>query len=516
VRRALAAGFDIVYVYASHTYLLAQYLDPRVNQRCDEYGGLLENRARLYREVVAETRDILADKAALATRVEVLDEDGTGKDERSELLSQLAAFVDLFDVTVPDYSHEMGVSRFVKEATLEPLVSHVRQVTRKPVVSVGRFTSPDTMLSQVKRGILDFIGAARPSIADPFLPVKIKEGRFEDIRECIGCNICYANDGLGVPIRCTQNPTMGEEWRRQWHPEKFSTSRCKENVLIVGAGPAGLEAAVTLGRRGVSVMLAEARRELGGRVNLEANLPGLSEWSRVRDWRLQQINKLPNITIFRESLMTADDVLSADAKHIVLATGSTWRANGLGRSFPIPIPSYADSRTLTPDDIMAGRRPRGPVVIFDDDTYYIASAIALLLAKEGYEVTFVSSDGTVSSWSRFTAEQAQVQSALIEAGIKIIVNMTVTQLLPDAAQLACVYSGRVVTIACHGFIPVTSRSPRDDLWQQLRLPSELVVHRIGDCRAPGLIAHAVYDAHRFAREFGSESEVPVLRERVVV
>ena len=107
-----------------------------------------------------------------------------------------------------------GPSRFVKEATLEQNVSWVKQVTGKPVVSVGRFTSPDTMTRLIKQGVLDLVGAARPSIADPFLPRKIDEGREDEIRECIGCNICYTGDQQHVPIRCTQNPTMGEEWSR--------------------------------------------------------------------------------------------------------------------------------------------------------------------------------------------------------------------------------------------------------------------------------------------------------------
>ena len=517
VRRALQAGFNIVYVYACHTYLLAQYLDPRVNQRDDDYGGLQENRSRLYREIVAETRDILGDKAALATRIEVMDEDGSGQQERSELLQSVSAAVDLFDVTIPDYAHEMGASRFIKEASLEIEIAHVKAVTGKPVVSVGRFTSPETMLSQIKRGVIDLVGAARPSIADPFLPMKIKQGHFDDIRECIGCNICYANDGLGVPIRCTQNPTMGEEWRRGWHPEKFNISRVKQQLLVIGGGPAGLEAAVTLGKRGVSVMLAEANRELGGRVTMEARLPGLSEWARVRDWRMLQIDKLTSVDIYRESRMNVEDVVAMDAKHIVVATGSTWRANGLGRSSPVEILSYNDPRTMTPDDIMAGNRPTGPVVIFDDDNYYMASVIALLLAKENLDVTLVSSDGVVASWSVHTAEQAQVQVSLIESGVKLMVSKTVAGLDRESALIACVYSGAISSIACGGFIPVTSRAPNDGLWQALREIPTLNVHRIGDCRAPGLIAHAVYDGHRFAQEFGlKQDEIEVLRERVLV
>src|SRR4030095_14245598 len=112
-----------------------------------------------------------------------------------------------------------------------------------------------TMVSQIRRGILDMIGAARPSIADPFLPRKIETGDLEDIRECIGCNICVASNGVGVPLRCTQNPTMGEEWRRGWHPEMIAPKRSEASVLVVGAGPAGLEAARALGQRGYDVHL---------------------------------------------------------------------------------------------------------------------------------------------------------------------------------------------------------------------------------------------------------------------
>lgn len=515
VRRALKAGFDIIYVYAAHTYLLAQFLDPRVNQRDDNYGGEMENRVRLLREVIDDTRSIINGQAALAIRIEVTDEDGSGGDARSQLIASLAPAIDLFDVTIPDYSHEMGASRFIEEASLESYVCHVKALTGKPVVSVGRFTSPETMLSQVRRGIIDFVGAARPSIADPFLPQKIREGRYDDIRECIGCNLCYANDGLGVPIRCTQNPSMGEEWRRGWHPERVQPIRKRDSVLIVGGGPAGLEAAVTLGRRGVEVTLAEAARDLGGRVNGESRLPGLSAWARVRDWRLTQIEKLSNVSIFRESRLGAEDIAAMEQHKIVLATGSQWRTNGLGRSSPMMIASYDDLRTLTPDDIMTGQRPRGSVVIFDDDGYYMASVLAELLAREGLPVTFVTPDGIAASWTEYTAEQGRVQAALIAAGVKIITSHAVSALMPGTAQLTCVYSGASHEISCGGFVPVTSRQPNDSLWQATKALPGKQVARIGDCKAPGLIAHAVYEGRRYAEEFG-EAAVTERRERVVV
>jgi dimethylamine/trimethylamine dehydrogenase len=209
--RARAAGFDIIYVYPTHGYLVWEFLSRSLNDRTDEYGGSLANRARLFGELLAETRDAVGDRCAVATRFSV---NGHGADhlsgeEARELLAMYGPVPDLWDLVLADYDEEMGSSRFVPQGALAERVRHARALTGRPVVSVGRFTSPDAMLHQLKAGVLDLVGAARPSIADPYLPAKIREGRLEDIRECIGCNICYANNFRGSALRCTQNPTMG-------------------------------------------------------------------------------------------------------------------------------------------------------------------------------------------------------------------------------------------------------------------------------------------------------------------
>jgi dimethylamine/trimethylamine dehydrogenase len=402
----------------------------------------------------------------------------------------------------------MGVSRFVKEGSLEAYMSYVKSVTSKPVVTVGRFTSPDTMLSQVKRGIVDFIGAARPSIADPFLPRKIEEGRLEEIRECIGCNICYTGDSRNFPIRCTQNPTMSEEWRRGWHPEKIAKKGSESSVLVVGAGPAGLEATRALGQRGYQVMLAESERNLGGRVTLESSLPGLSEWARVRDYRVQQINAMENVEIYPESTMNAEDILDIEADHIVIATGAFWRSDGVGIHSDTAIDGLGQvPRVFTPDDIMAGRFPDGPTMVYDDDHYYMASVIAEKLRGAGVPVIFVTPETMVSAWGDMTSEQARVQKRLIDLGVSIITAHTLSSFDGERALLSCIYSNNTQYLDVNAIVSVTARRPNDSLFHELAekidgktdsAPKSIT--RIGDCEAPAIIAGAVFAGHRYARE----------------
>ncbi|MBP6514356.1 MAG: FAD-dependent oxidoreductase, partial [Steroidobacteraceae bacterium] len=507
--RAMRAGFDVVYVYAAHDLSLAMhFLQRRRNHRSDEYGGSLENRARLLRELLEDTREAVGHRCAVALRFatdELIGSDGVTQQEAREVVHMLAELPDLWDVNIAAWYNDSMPSRFAQEGAQEPFIGWVKQLTSKPVVGVGRFTSPDTMVSQIRRGVLDLIGAARPSIADPFLPRKIEEGRVDDIRECIGCNICVSGDMTVTPIRCTQNPTMGEEWRKAWHPERIAPRRSAASVLVVGSGPAGLEAARALGERGYQVSLAEARRELGGRVTLESRLPGLAEWARVRDWRVGQINKLANVAVYRESPLSAQDVLDFGAGHVVLATGCEWRRDGYGRSNGGRVEGFGTHAVHTLDDLMAGVLPEGPVAVFDDDYFYYASLAAEALRRAGREVTLVTPDDTIASWTSNTLDYRHIQKRMHELGIRQLVAHNVTAWQGDRLALEHVWSHEAAVLDCAAVVAVTARVPSDQLHQDL-LAREgeweragiLSVRCIGDALAPGLIAHAVYAGHRYA------------------
>ncbi len=531
--RAREAEFDVVYVYATHTYLLSNFLNPRTNTRGDEYGGNLENRTRLVRELIEETKDAVGDRCAVAVRFQADEQIGTDgvpiHGERREMLEMLAELPDLWDINIADYSREMGVSRFVPEAPLEPYMDFVKSVTTKPVVTVGRFTSPDEMVRQIRRGITDFIGAARPSIADPFLPNKIKEGRPEDIRECIGCNVCYSGDSLGVPIRCTQNPTMGEEWRKGWHPERIAAAAktehvLAEHVLVVGAGPAGLEAARALGARGYKVTLAEASRTLGGRVTREAALPGMSEYARVRDYREQALHRMSNVDIYFESRLGAADVSELAPDHVVIATGATWRRDRFDEECYRTV-AKPDVAVFTPDDIMAGRLPTGPVLVYDEDGYYMGGLIAEKLRAVGHKVTLATPADNVSPWAKMTGEHWRIRTHLMKLGVDLVLSHALAHFDGAKARLNCTYSGQQKSLPVTGLVMVTQRKPDDGLYREIMaqvngqasdLPFSL--KRIGDCEAPAIIAAAIYAGHRYAQELGCEvdPDAPLKHDRMTL
>jgi len=378
---------------------------------------------------------------------------------------------------------------------------------------VGRYAWPVAMVSSIRRGIVDMIGAARPSIADPFLPKKIEKGRLDDIRECIGCNICAAWNNVSAPSRCTQNPTFGEEWRKGWHPEQIAGKTSDAHILVVGAGPAGLEATHALGKRGYKVTLAEARGQVGGRVTRESALPNLNAWARVRDYRMGQIATMPNVEIYLESELDAAQALEFGADHVALATGSTWRRDGVGRTVREPLAGADAETSFSPDDIMDGKRPpKGPVVVFDDDHYYMGSMMADVLAGEGYQVTLATPGLCVGSWTEYTLEQGHIERRLLDLGVEILTRHCVKAVGDGAVAIVNVMTGEELERP-GTLVPVTMRLPNDGLHTALMAePAKqesagvTSIRRIGDCYGPATIAAAVYEGHRYARDLDVEGD----------
>jgi dimethylamine/trimethylamine dehydrogenase len=525
-KRSKTAGFDLICLYGAHGFGIFQhFLSRATNQRSDEYGGSLENRSRFVREVIADIRDAVGDTMAITLRVsldETIGQLGFSNSELRDFIELNRDLPDLWDLAHGTWEDCSGPSRFKEEAAQAELVRGIRELSSKPVVGVGRFTSPDVMVKQINSGLLDLIGCARPSIADPFLPKKVEEGRIEDIRECIGCNICITGDMTMAISRCTQNPTFMEEWRKGWHPEQMNARGASSNVLVVGAGPAGLEAAWALARRGYDVALAEASNELGGRVARECRLPGLSAWGRVRDYRDYQLKQRGNVEIYLESSLTADQVLEFGFENVAIATGARWRRDGVARQHVVPMPIAEGARVFTPDDLMAGDVPDGKVIVYDDDHYYMGGVLAELLATKGADVTLVTTSAYVSDWTRNTLEQEAIHARLAGLGVNIVLNRGVNKVASGHVVSNCVYTGSEQTFECDGVVMVASQAPDDVLYRDLLARqaewADAGVKSIkvfGDAEAPGPIAWATYAGHRYARELDGADigdDLPFRRE----
>jgi dimethylamine/trimethylamine dehydrogenase len=515
-RRAVQIGVDIVYVYGSFSYLPIQFLSTDFNQRTDGYGGSFSNRARFWFETMECVKKAVGNDAAVATRIS-LDAVGYGgvKLEESLKFIELAdPFLDLWDVNIGSFYNtaEITPSRNAPTYYMREYTQHVKVHTRKPVVGVGRLTNPDLMVGIIRRGELDLIGGARPSIADPFLPKKIEEGREDDIRECIGCNLCLQRGAIGTGIACTQNATAGEEYRRAWHPEKFSrASNADSTVLVVGAGAAGLECTRVLGERGFEgIHLVDAAADVGGYAAMAASLPGLSEWRRLIDYRVYQIQKLPNVELIKNTRLNADEVLAYGANIVVMANGSHWAADGFNHVTRAPIEGHHLSHVFTPEGVLLRNAKIGErVLVYDCDGHIMGSGLAERFARAGHRVTLITPLAKIAQYTDQTLDSPDFRRTLRDLGIEMLTSVR----LDEITESECRVSGRAAAgkrFEVDNVILVTSRVSDDSIYRELRSrQAELTsrgitaLYAIGDCVAPRLIGECIFDGHRLAREIDS-------------
>ena len=523
-------------MYGAHGYLMTQFLSVHANRRTDGYGGSLANRGRFWLETLAAVRAEVGGECAIATRIAVHGDSGVPGaaglpgihvDDMLALVAMADDLVDLWDVTVGSWPEDSGTSRYYPEGHERPWAHRVREATAKPVVAVGRYSSPDLMAEVVRSGAVDLIGSARQAIADPFLPRKIAEGRLDEIRECTGSNVCILREETFNHVGCVQNATAGEEYRRGWHPEFFPAAADPGRpVLIVGAGPAGMECAVVLAKRGFSaVHLVEAEPEIGGRLRWARRLPTLGDWGRIIDWRAVQLARLPGVEVITGHRLTRTEVLEYGADLVVIATGSVWRGDGVQPGYPDPMPGADQGLpfVLTPQEACAGKRPPGPqVVVYDTDGYYVAPAVAEMLATGGFEVTVVTTFDVLSPVSDQTLEGDMLRAHLHQAGVSVCPATTITG-ISAASVTGHDRHGESWSAACDGVVLVTQQASQDALYHELASDETALtaagisgLYRIGDAVAPRMISEAIFDGHRLAREIDGNDPArpaPYRRER---
>jgi dimethylamine/trimethylamine dehydrogenase len=359
--------------------------------------------------------------------------------------------------------------------------------------------------------------------------------------------MCVSRMQQQALLSCTQNATSGEEYRRGWHPEIFTPAAQPCSVLVVGAGPAGMECAMVLGRRGYTVHLRDSAPELGGHWRHVSRYPRCAEYGRVISYREAQLRKLKNVEIhLKVRPMTADDVLQYGADRVVIATGAHWSTAGVGAEVHRPI-SGADAAApavLTPEQIMEGKPVPGKrIVVLDGDGHFTGIAMAELLADRGKQVTLVTNMNDVTEFAKYTMELANNKRLLHEKGIRYLTNHWAHDFVPGKLSLFYLYrdspglyenepgrwgrraSSDLLEVDCDALVLVTSRVPNSELYTQLRqrraewARHEVQdVYRIGDCHAPRQVLNAIFDGHRLGREFDSphpQFPLPFIRERQV-
>jgi dimethylamine/trimethylamine dehydrogenase len=536
-KRGRDVGFDIVNVHGSEGgAITGHFLMGKLNKRTDEYGGTLENRARFWLETIELVREAVGEDCAITARlcIDTLNDSPLGiraGEEAFQFIQLADHLVDFWDLQVGGWSSadwpEKNVvpSRVAGEFNYRSYYEAVRPATKKPIAAVGRFTNPDTMAEAVRSGVIDIIAAARPSIADPFIPKKIEEGRYEDIRECIGCNVCASRFWQALPIICTQNATLGEEFRRGWHPERFTkAANAEKTVLVLGAGPAGMECAMVLGKRGMSaVHLLDEHDTLGGSMREISAYPNLGEWGRVIAYRQIQLEKLSNVEQILGTRLDADAIFEYGAEIVVIATGARWRSDGLNGTTQQTIPGAELDCSHTPEQVSAakGQIDGEHVLVYDTDGYFAAVGVAELLLNAGKRVTFVTPQPNVAPFMAFTGEFGPVNVSLRERGAEIVLQHTLAQIAPGAMRGASVWGGEASWDA-DAVVLVTQRESVDGVYRELtanpaRLEQEGIeaVYRVGDCLAPRMPADSIFEGHRLAREIDSPDPavaLPYLRE----
>ncbi len=537
-RRARDVGFDMINIEGAECGALPQhFLMSKFNHRTDEYGGSVENRARFWLETVEQVREAVGDDCAVTIRlcVDTLNDDPRGiraAEEAYRFIELGDHLVDFWDLqgggwAAAEWAGDDAVaSRFAGEFSHRSYIEAVRPATKKPIATVGRFTNPDTMAAAVSSGLIEIVAAARPSIADPFLPQKIEQGRYEEIRECIGCNICASRFGLGAPIVCTQNATLGEEFRRGWHPERFTRAANHEKtVLVVGAGPAGMECAMVLGKRGMSaVHLVDEQDALGGCMRAISAYPHLGEWGRVTTYRQVQLSKLASVEVILGTRLDAEAVLSYGAEIVVIATGARWRADGMNGPTQLPIPGAQLDFVHTPEQVSAvkGAIEGEHVLVYDTDGYFTGVGMAEMLLAAGKRVSVVTPSPNLAPFMFYTGEAFRVNRELRAQGVEIVTSHVLGEITPDGLRGQNVWAPDPVHWEADAVVLVTQRQPCDELYHELRAdPDRLAregiesVYRIGDCLAPRTIAENVFDGHRLAREIDTAdpaTPLPYIRE----
>ncbi len=497
-RRLCLAGLDGVEVVASHGYLPAQFLNPRVNLRNDDYGGSAQNRLRFLRETIGAIRDEVGRDPVVGLRISIdeITPEGLTPDDVLPALTALDAdgLIDYVSVVAGTSATLAGSDHIVPamnvpNAYTAPLAARTKAVVKVPVMVAGRINQPQEAERILELGQADACVMTRALICDPLLPMKAADGRAEEIRACVGCNqACIGHFHAGYPISCIQYPESG----RELEFGRIAPARRARDVLVVGAGPGGLKAATVAAERGHRVTLVEAARRVGGQVLLAERLPGRAEFGGVVT-NLAGEAERAGVRLVTGTSVDLELVRSEHPDVVIVATGATPRRP--------PIELSGDPVVLDAWQVLQGAAiPEGRLVVADWRCDWIGLGLAELLAGRGRKVT-LGVDGYMPGQRIQQYVRDAMTAAVSKAGVEVIPLVRLFGYDGSAVFFQHVLTAEPVIVEdVAGLVLAQGNDPVDGLLAQLETPGTFdgEVHGIGDCLAPRTVEEAVLEGLKVA------------------
>jgi 2,4-dienoyl-CoA reductase-like NADH-dependent reductase (Old Yellow Enzyme family)/thioredoxin reductase len=516
-RNLAEAGYDGVEIHASHGVLLQHFLSPYFNRRDDAYGGTFDNRMRFAVELLAAVRAGIGPDRALGIRLnvdELLPGGMTSVDARA-IVTELTArglvdFVDMDVAVEPQQAPLMTTSQFVEPGFYGEFARKVAPAVQAPAVAIGvggRVTTLAQAEAILADGVYALVGAARGLIAEPDLIKNTVEGRADRNRHCIAFNTCIGGgpkagtnpSGWG----CVLNPASGRE--RRWGVDRLAPAPEHMRVTVVGAGPAGLEAARVAALRGHRVTVLEQLSDVGGQLRPWASLRGREAMLTAIDWFYRRVTEL-DVDLRLGVVADLDSVMATTPDAVLIATGSAYDRTGETGFSIAPIPGSDAPHVYSVEDVLlAGARPGGRVVVLDGEGMHTGIGIAELLAEGGAEVELVTREAEPLSTLQLSMEADYLIPRLYALGGRIRTYTFVRRIGEHSVTLYDVRTGIEEESAAAAVVLATMRKP---LGSELAAALESrvrQVYQIGDAAAPRGLFVATYEGQRFARLVGEDA-----------